>query len=430
METSVKISLKSRLPLVGLVLLLPLALLLPGRIWSTLLAGYGGLMLIAYIWAQLLARNVQASRKLRFGWVAVGDRLSEQFEIINKGELPAIWVELSDQSNVPGYQSSVVRSVGPRKTDRWRHSAVCRQRGRYHLGPWTLRSGDPFGFFRVTISYPSSDEIVIHPPIHAEIPIALPAGQSSGRVRTRNRRWQATSNAATIRNYQPQDPLRWIHWPSSARRDELFVRQFEADAAGEVWLVLDLQREVQLGEGAEGTEEHAVVLAAALTAQGQQQQRAIGLATYGENPQLIPPGRGKHQQWKLLQALALADADGNNDLAIVLRDLGEIAQRGSAAVIITPSGRSDWLPELLHLSQRGIQSHVALFDRTSFDSNSAVADSLSLRDAIRRLGLECTLIRQGEIGQPALEQERRGYWEFMVTGTGRVVTVRSPFEAH
>jgi uncharacterized protein (DUF58 family) len=429
MEPLVKVSLKSRLPLVGLILVLPLALLLPGQIWSMLLAGYGGLMLIAYFWAHLLARSLRGSRQLRFGWVAVGDRLSEQFEIRNDGELAVIWVELSDESNVPGYQSSVVRSVGARQTDRWRHSAVCQQRGRYRLGPWALHSGDPFGFFRVTISYPSSDEIVIHPPIHAEIPITLPAGQRSGRVRTRDRRWEATSNAATVRNYQPQDPLRWIHWPTSARRDELFVRQFEADAAGEVWLVLDLQREVQLGDGAEGTEEHAVILAAALTAQGQQQQRAIGLATYGEQPRLIPPGRGKHQQWKLLQALALADADGNNDLAIALRDLGEIAQRGSAAVIITANGRGDWLPELLHLSQRGIQSHVALFDRASFGSDSAVDDSLSLRDAIRRLGLQCTLIKQGEIGRPALEQERHGYWEFMVTGTGRVITVRSPFQA-
>ncbi len=429
MKASVKVSPKSRLPLIGLCVLIPLALLLPGKIWSTLLAGYGVLMLIAFIWAQLLARNVRGSRKLRFGWVAVGDRLSEQFEIQNYGELPAIWVELSDESNVPGYQSSVVRSVGARQTDRWRHSAVCRQRGHYHLGPWALHSGDPFGFFRVTIAYPHSEEIVIHPPIHAEVPIALPAGQSSGRVRSRDRRWQVTNNAVTVRNYQPQDPQRWIHWPSSARRDELFVRQFEADAAGEVWLILDLQQEIQVGKGAEGTEEHAVVLAAALTAQGQQQQRAIGLATYGKEPQLIPPGRGQHQQWKLLQALALADADGNNDLIIALRDLGEIARRGSATVIITPRDRGDWLPELLHLSQRGIQSHVALFDRASFSGDLTTENSLLLQDAIRRLGFECTLIRQGEIGRPALEQERHGYWEFMVTGTGRVVTVRTPFQA-
>lgn len=429
MEAAVEIRLKSRLPVIALIIVLLLALFLPGQIWSVLLAGYGGLLLISYVWARLLARNVRGSRKLRFGWVAVGDRLSEQFEIRNDGELPAIWVELSDESNVPGYQSSVVRSVGARQTDRWRHSAVCRQRGRYRLGPWSLYCGDPFGFFQVTISYPSDEEIVIHPPIHSKIPISLPAGQSSGRVRTRDRRWQVTNNAATIRNYQPQDPLRWIHWPSSARRDELFVRQFESDAAGEVWLVLDLQEEVQVGEGTEGTEEYSVVLAAALTAQGQQQQRAIGLATYGERPQLIPPAWGQHQQWKLLQSLALADADGENNLALTLQDFGEIAKHGSAVVIITPNGQSDWLPELLHLAQRGIQSHVVLFDRASFGDDSAAEDSILLRDAIRRLGTDCMLIKQGEIGRPALEQERRGYWEFMVTGTGRVVTVRSPFQA-
>ena len=94
----------------------------------------------------------------------------------------------------------------------------------------------------------------------------------------RQRTWQATTNAASVRPYQPQDPHKWIHWPISAHRGELFVRQFDQDASGDVWLLLDLQTAVQLGSGADNTEEQAVLLAASLSARALRHNRAVGLS--------------------------------------------------------------------------------------------------------------------------------------------------------
>jgi uncharacterized protein (DUF58 family) len=431
MNPKPKIEFRRRLPFLWLILLAILAVLLPSRVWNTLLIGLGGMLVGAYIWARLLARGLKGSRRLRFGWVAVGDRLSEHFEIRNDSLLSAIWVEVVDQSNMPGYRPAVVRSVGVNEIDSWRQSAICQQRGQFSLGPWALHTADPLGIFRVTIPYPITNEIVIHPPIHTQLPIPLPAGQSSGRAKARERSWQATINAATVREYQTHDPLHWIHWPSTARHDDLFVRQFDLDAAGDIWLVLDMQAAAQLGQGPEGTEEHAVLLAAALSAQALHQNRAVGLATYGREPQIITPGRGQGQQWRLLRALALVTADGESDLSLALRDAGRVARRGSAAVVITSSGQADWLPNLLNLAQRGIRAHVILFDRPTFVDQGAGAtagSSRGLHDAIRQLGFTCHLISQGQVGQPAEDQARRGFWEFKVTGTGKVITSRSPFE--
>jgi uncharacterized protein (DUF58 family) len=234
----------------------------------------------------------------------------------------------------------------------------------------------------------------------------------------------------------------------------LFVRQFDLDAAGHIWLLLDMQQAAQLGPhddakevadrasgsvGGElmrpdvrqaidpeiGTEELAVLLAAALMARALRQNRPVGLAAYGSQPQLVAPNLGQGQQWKLLQALALVTADGQNDLARALEDLGQLARRGSAVIVITPSGRLDWLPELLRLAQRSITPRVVLLDRVSFggDGNSA-----AMGDVLRRQGFEATAVEQGDLGQPLEQFERRGYWEFRVTGTGKAVTVRSPVE--
>jgi uncharacterized protein (DUF58 family) len=402
-----------------------------------LFIGLSGLILVAYIWVWQLARGVRGSRRLRFGWVSVGDRLSEEFVLSNDSFLPALWVEIVDDSNVPGYRAAVVRSVGASVTVRWRRSAICTRRGQYRLGPWALRTSDPFGLFEATIPYPETDQVVIHPPIYSRAPVPLPAGHSSGQARARSTSQQATINAAGVRAYQPADPQRWIHWPTTARRDELFVRQFDLDAAGDIWLLLDMQETVQLGQSESdkspdqiagpdiGTEEFAVLLAATLSARALRQNRAVGLAAYGRQPQLVVPQHGQGQQWRLLQALAVVNADGENDLSRVLNDLGQLARRGSAVIIITPTNGLEWLPALIHLAQRSIRSHVVLLDRASFGGDG---NSVAMRDTLRDLGFVATVVRRGELGEPIQEFERRGYWEFKVTGTGKAVAVHSPFE--
>lgn len=422
-DATVKVEMRVWLPLLWLVLLLAAAFLLPDRVWNTLLLGFGGMFGVAFWWARQLAQGLSGARRLRFGWVAVGDLLEERFSLTNRSYLPALWVEVLDGSNVPGYQTAVVRSVSYNQTINWRETAVCLRRGQFNIGPWTLRTGDPFGIFIITIHYPKSSEIIIHPPIHGQLPIPLPAGQSNGRVRARQQSWQATLNAATVRSYQPHDPRRWIHWPTSARRGSLYVRQFDLDAAGDIWLILDLETAVQLGSETLGTEEHAVLLAASLAARGLRQNRGVGLATYGQTPQIILPGQGQGQQWKLLRALALVDANGELPLSQALQDVARVAQRGAAAIIITPSDQLDWLPQLATLANQGIESNIILLDRPSFGQEGKTA---VLRDAIRQLGFYAQTIRQGDVGQPTQPAHKQGQWELRTTPLGGVRVIRQP----
>lgn len=415
-----QVQLRLRLPLFWLAVCLGAAFVLPNRVWNTLLIGIGGQFIIAYFWARALANGLHAARQVRFGWVAVGDVLEEQFTLINLSMVPALWVEILDQANVPGYRPATVRGVPADGEIRWRETAVCQQRGQYQLGPWKIRSSDPFGIFSVTRHYPVSGEIVIHPPIHTNIPIPLPSGQSSGRTRTQRALQQATLNASAIRTYQPGDPFRWIHWPTSARRNELYVKSFDLDAAGAIWICLDLRQSVQLGRGLDGTEEHAVVLAAALTAQAIHQNRPIGLAAYGRSPQIVTPGQGAEQRWRMLRALALVQADAEVSLATALADLNRLARRGTAVVIITPDYQLDWIPQLVAMQRTGIQMYTTLLDRNSFDDTT---NNVILEENLQKLGVNVHRIHQGELGA-APEQENSNL-NFIVTGTGKVVMSNS-----
>jgi uncharacterized protein (DUF58 family) len=422
------IRLRLRLPLLLVAVLLLPAVLTPDRIWTTLLVGLSGLIVIGYLWTRLLATGLTATRHLQYGWISVGDQLQEEFAITNAAIAPALWVEVTDDSTVPGYNAAVVQSVDGRTTVRWRQTAVCTRRGPYRLGPWSLRAGDPFGLFELIHHMAATEEIIIHPPILSRLPVPLPPGHSEGRARTTTRAWQATVNAATVRDYQLPDPFNWIHWKTTARRDALYVRQFDRDAAGDIWLVIDGDASVQLGQGINGTEEQAVLLAASLAARAILEARPAGLAAYGARPQVVAPGLGQAQRWAVLRALALLQADGDTPLDRALRDLAGVARPGSAAVIITPSADPAWLAALVTLAQRGVECDVLLLDRRSFDAAQPAGVSAGLQRAIVAAGFPCRLLSRDAIAQPLPEGERHGYWEFKVTGTGKAIAVRRPHD--
>jgi uncharacterized protein (DUF58 family) len=394
MPTSVHIHSHARIPLIGVGLLALQSLLIPNHVWTLLLVALVGLIGVSYGWVRLLAQGLRAERKVRSNWVAVGDTLDEFFELKNDSPAPALWIEVRDETNVPGYRAATVRSVGAGEFSRWREKTRCLQRGYFTLGGWSLRTSDPLGLFEAVLRFDERQEIVIHPPVNTGLPFALPSGFGQGQTRMQRRAWQTTTNAAGIRDYRPNDPLNRIHWPTTAHRNQLTIREFERDTAGDIWVLLDMEQRVQVGSGLEGTEEQAVLIAAALTAQGLVTSRGVGLAAYGSKPQIVPPGRGAGQSWAILEGLAVVSADSTTPLAQAITDLSRIVRRGSAVFVVTGSADLDFIPALFQLRQLGVAVHCALFDRASFggDGNSA-----AVQGELQRLAFPTTLLHKGDL---------------------------------
>ena len=57
----------------------------------------------------------------------------------------------------------------------------------------------------------------------------------------RSKALDITPHASGVREYVPGDPMKRIHWPSTARRGQLIVKEFEQDPQAEVWFFLDAQ---------------------------------------------------------------------------------------------------------------------------------------------------------------------------------------------
>jgi len=428
----VTIKSKSRWLLGLLVALLLVQLVTPSRAWTFLLVGLGGVVALGYVWARQMAAKLTISREQHYGWVHVGDLLEERFSLCNESLLPALWVEINDQSDLPGYSARSVRSADAQHTVSWRTEGICRQRGLFSLGPWQACVGDPFGLFQVTFDYPDSQSILVYPPIVHLPSLRLPRGAATGSGRTSRQALEVTTNAAGVRAYVPGDSTNRIHWRTTARLQELMVKTFDLEPSGDLWIVLDLDASVQAGEAAESTEEYGVILAASLSNRTLRQNRAVGLVAYGTAgtsnghpteplPIIVLPQKGTAHQWRILQALTTVRAGGSWPLERVLSEMDRNLGRGTTLAVITPSCDPAWVAGLLPPMRRGVAPTVVLLDPVSFGGTGNTGTLIRL---LADLGVPTDRIVQGMPFTPIAQHKRIGRPEYKVlTATGRVLVV-------
>jgi len=418
-----KIRPHSRLwPILTAVLLL-LQLLWPSRAWTTLLIILGGGWLIGSLWARSLGGGLRLEREMRYGWAQVGDRLEQRFTATNTGWAPGLWVEVEDHSNLPDYIASRVTMVPGHDTTRWKIEGTCTRRGLYSLGPTSLRSGDPLGLYTVETHLPDSDVLLVLPPVLPLPSIEVAAGGRAGESRrARRSALETTVSVDTVREYHPGDARKSIHWPTSARRNALYVRQFEHTPSSDWWIFLDLEAGVQVGQGFDATEEHGVILAASMADRGLRQGHAVGLVACGKELVWIPPQRHAGQLMDILRSLAQVTA-GEVSLADLLTSAQKSLWRGASLVLITPNVQAGWIEPLLRLAENEVTPTVLLLDPLSFGGTGGIGRVNVLLD---HYGIAHSLVPRELLNRPEARPGRQGQWEWRVVGPGKTVPVRRP----
>jgi uncharacterized protein (DUF58 family) len=399
---------------------LTMQILDPTVIWATLLVGLCVLWLACYGYARLLAKNLTLSREVRFGWAQVGDALEERFTLKNSGPVSAAWVEIRDHSTLPGQAATQVRAVDGHSSTTWRRRIICSRRGVYRLGPTTLHSGDPFGIYTVEITSPASTTLFVMPPVIPLPEIQIAPGGRPGEGKPSRSTFDKTISASSVREFVPGDSLHWMHWKTTARRDEPYVRVFDGIPAGDWWIVLDLNQAVHSGQGSQSTLEQAVILAASLADAGIRQRRAVGLAACGESLVWLPPQAGENRRWEILRALAPVQP-GDQPLEKLLER--SLPSRGfpPSLVIITPANHTAWIPKLLPHQRRGAPVTVLLLEPgepvPAGEARWAAAGLLA------RQGVHCCSIPAQTFDLPEARPGQDGDWGWKVTPRGRAISV-------
>jgi uncharacterized protein (DUF58 family) len=421
---SVRLRLNSvLLPLLTLGLLV-MQLFDPSKIWQALTVAFGGLLLVAGLWAWALKNNLRLTREVRFAWAQVGDALEEQFTLTNNGLVPATWVELIDHSTLPGYSAARAVGIDGNSTNTWHTSGVCMRRGVYELGGTTLRCGDPFGICTVEIFLPEKSTLVVMPPVISLPQVQITPGGWMGDGRPRPNIIDQTVNAATVREYSHGDSLKLIHWPTTARRGKFYSRILDGAPASDWWIVLDVDSKVQAGQEWENTVELGIILAASFADRGLRARHplGVGLLASGRQTVWLKPQSGEYHRLEILRSLAVLEP-GQLPLSELLERANPKLGNRISLIVITPSIKNDWLPALSHLLWKGISPTVVLMDPASFGAPRS-ADSLA--GVLADMGIPRFVLNRSLLQQPEARPGWKGQWEWRITPLGKAVSARPP----
>ena len=364
------------------------------------------LIIIAWVLRMISLNGIKVERQARSLRGSVGDIFEEHFEVSNASKLPKLWLEVSNESSVPNATGSRLLTLlraGQKRS--YTARTWLTNRGGFLLGPTKITSGDPFGIFRVSRVFPASSTLMVLPMMFRVNEFLSPPGLLPGGRAIRRKSIDITPHAAGVREYVTGDPMKRIHWPTSVRRDQLMVKEFEQDPQAEVWLFLDTYKSAHVEKANEelispvddlillrrpkfklprSTLEYSISITASLAHYFLEQRRSVGLVTsLGRSYKVIPAERSERQEAKILEELAFLQAESTFTFpSLVTAQMGQLPQ-GSSAILVTPMIWSELLLAVDSLQRRKLRSVVVLLMAQSFGnrtSNEDLARSLEERN--------------------------------------------------
>ena len=279
----------------------------------------------------------------------------------NRKRFASSWLLTVDdhiQNDEERLETGVLFARVPPKCTRTAHYQLrLMQRGKYTLGPLKLATRFPLGLVERSRLFDVYGEIIIHPRL-GRFAAAWKRNHLMANElvnREDRRRGVFDDEFHGIREYRGGDNPRAIHWRTSARRNELMVREFHQSRDQNLCLLLDLWQPVRPAALHLEAVELAVSLAATMCVE--QMRRS------GDSDLFLFAGGADLTRWEghsrprniesLLDVLAMVRAGATNDVRRLMKDAAGKRGIGTRTILVTTRlPDAGTIPGLEHASSR------------------------------------------------------------------------------
>jgi uncharacterized protein (DUF58 family) len=170
--------------------------------------------------------------------ISAGDELTIELLIENSSKQRKILLQVEDliPSVLGNSVQRVVDTIQPQRSHYWVYQQQVERRGIYRWQKVDIRTAAPLGLFWGRRSHESAAIAVVYPKILplSNCPLIDPIGQQISLAMHQHYAQAATEGMTrSLRPYRWGDPMRLIHWRSSARYGELRVRELEIFTSGQ-----------------------------------------------------------------------------------------------------------------------------------------------------------------------------------------------------
>jgi uncharacterized protein (DUF58 family) len=206
----------------------------------------GAFLLIAQVLAILYVRSrrprLEVTRRLGSATVHDGDTTTVSLLVANRSSRPISHLTIEDDVNRLGVATFEVARLKKRESTTATYRVTCRPRGVYRVGPTVVRAFDPLGLAETSAGTGPIDRIVVYPAVEELSGFPIIRGQDPAMSVSRpEHARRGGEDFYTLREYQRGDDLRRVHWPSSAKTDELMIRQLETPWQSRALVLLDVR---------------------------------------------------------------------------------------------------------------------------------------------------------------------------------------------
>ncbi len=326
----------------------------------------GVVVLVALVAAVVITRvsrpQVAVVRRLSPSLVHEGDRAAVDAVITNRGRRPLTNVAFVDEVGALGRAVFEAGFLPPGGGGDAEYQILCRPRGVYPVGPVTATVTDPLRLASASTVIPTVDRLIVYPEVEDLDGFPMTRGRDPAMQASRpefSRR--GGEDFYTLREYVVGDDLRRVHWPSSAKQDELMIRQLETPWQSRALVILDLRWSAY---ETEDCFEKAVRGAASMVRH---------LAREGFDADLWAGGVAAtpvSQYGAVMEKLAIVQREGLVDIRAVASRLKTVG-RGGALVLVTGVPDSDLL-EVQRLMSREYRTTVVM-SASETSSSGAIA---------------------------------------------------------
>jgi uncharacterized protein (DUF58 family) len=345
-------------------------------------------------WSAIASRTVSVERLVERTTLVEGDDLLYEVRLRGAGLLPGTFL-LRERLGPAGEVE-----LGLRRRTPVSGGLAASPRGRYAIGPARVIGVDPLGLGRLERSVPAGHTVIVVP----RVPVVGTLFHDGGRTGVEGRRALVGRGAVEpygVREYEDGEPLRAVHWASSARRGRLMVRELQDLPDDEAVVLLDLDASGLAGPPGHTSIDEAVRVAAGIVRASAARGRRGALVVAGRAAVRLPVTSLGRDWEDALTALAEVEPTTGACTADVLRGGGRVLGRGALTLVTTRGAE----PFAEALAARGGASLVAVDAPTYAGAGPSPPAPALLRLAAH--GLPVAVVRCGDDLAVALTAQRR-----------------------
>lgn len=379
------------------------------------------LPLLVVLFVSMSKVRIGATRALVPDRIQAGAEATVQLQLWRTGRLPSGEVLLEDGVNrTLGVRPRfIVEHLPHLQRVPLQYALRPQLRGVQQVGPLQARVTDPFGICEFDRELIGTSRLIVAPKTDQLRGLPSGTGVGTGEDGAIKRGAGAGEPDAIVRQYRHGDDLRLVHWPSTARRDEIMVRLEEKPRHGGTTVLLDHRGAAHHGTGPKASIEWAISFAASAALHLRRSGHGARLVTEHANVLAeLPSDGGPAHDNLALDALAMLQPAHQRDVT-----LGGDPAHGQELIAVLGSVSSEAIHELTKHRARGMRSLAVLLDTAAWSSentpgaqrSSAVEESARL---LRAAGWSVVIARPGSTSAEVWEELcRAGRWYPTMVGS-------------